>query len=35
MEHKTDIAIAQSTELFHIKEIASKLKIDEDELSVC
>jgi formate--tetrahydrofolate ligase len=34
MEHKTDIAIAQSTELVHIKEIASKLKIDEDELEL-
>jgi len=34
MEHKTDIAIAQSTKLIHIKEIASKLKIDEDDLEL-
>ena len=34
MEYKTDIAIAQSTELVHIKEIAAKLKIDEDDLEL-
>jgi len=34
MEHLTDIAIAQKTTLIHIKEIASKLKIDEDDLEL-
>jgi len=34
MEHLTDIAIAQKTTLIHIKEIASKLKIEEDDLEL-
>jgi len=34
MEHLTDIEIAQSKELVHIKEIAKKLKIDEDDLEM-
>ncbi len=34
MEHLTDIAIAQQTTLIHIKEIASKLKIKEDDLEL-
>jgi len=32
MKYLTDIEIAQNTELIHIKEIAKKLKIDEDDL---
>ncbi len=34
MEYKTDIDIAQNTTLVHIKEIASKLKIQEDDLEL-
>ena len=34
MEHLTDIEIAQNTTLVHIKEIASKLKIEEDDLEL-
>ncbi|MDN3641715.1 formate--tetrahydrofolate ligase [Lutimonas halocynthiae] len=34
MEHLTDIDIAQNTTLIHIKEIASKLKIEEDDLEL-
>ena len=34
MEHLTDIEIAQSKELKHIKEIAAKLKIKEDDLEM-
>src|SRR6056300_286700 len=34
MEHKTDISIAQNTVLDHIREIASKLKIKEDDLEM-
>ncbi len=34
MEYKTDIDIAQNTTLVHIKEIASKLKIREDDLEL-
>ena len=34
MEYKTDIDIAQNTTLIHIKEIASKLKIQEDDLEL-
>lgn len=34
MKFKTDIAIAQNTELIHINEIAAKLKIDEDDLEL-
>ena len=34
MEHLTDIAIAQQSTLIHIKEIASKLKIKEDDLEL-
>src|SRR6056300_833567 len=34
MEHKTDISIAQNTVLDHIREIASKLKIKEDDLEL-
>lgn len=34
MEHLTDIEIAQKTSLIHIKEIASKLKIEEDDLEL-
>jgi formate--tetrahydrofolate ligase len=34
MEHLTDIAIAQKTTLIHIKEIASKLKIKEDDMEL-
>ena len=34
MEHLTDIAIAQQTTLIHIKEIASKLKIKEDDMEL-
>ena len=34
MEHLTDIAIAQKTTLIHIKEIAAKLKIKEDDLEL-
>ncbi len=34
MEHLTDIEIAQKTKLIHIKEIASKLKIEEDDLEL-
>ncbi len=34
MEYKTDIDIAQNTTLIHIKEIASKLKIKEDDLEM-
>lgn len=32
MKHLSDIEIAQKTKLIHIKEIAKKLKIDEDDL---
>ena len=32
MTHKTDIQIAQETELSHIKEIAKKINIQEDDL---
>ncbi|MEE9348515.1 MAG: formate--tetrahydrofolate ligase [Flavobacteriaceae bacterium] len=32
MAHLTDIEIAQATELSHIKEIAKKINIDEDDL---
>lgn len=34
MKYKTDIDIAQNTTLVHIKEIASKLKIQEDDLEL-
>mgnify|MGYP000713421668 CR=1 FL=1 len=34
MEYKTDIDIAQNTTLIHIKEVASKLKIQEDDLEM-
>jgi formate--tetrahydrofolate ligase len=34
MEHLTDIDIAQNTTLIHIREIASKLKIEEDDLEL-
>ena len=34
MEHLTDIEIAQKTTLIHIKEIASKLEIEEDDLEL-
>ena len=34
MEHLTDIAIAQQSTLIHIKEIASKLKIKEDDMEL-
>ena len=34
MKYKTDIDIAQNTELIHIKEIAEKLKINEDDLEL-
>ena len=34
MEYKTDIAIAQNTELNHISDIASKLDIKEDDLEL-
>ncbi len=34
MEYLTDIEIAQKTTLVHIKEIASKLKIKEDDLEL-
>ena len=34
MEYKTDIAIAQNTVLDHIRDIASKLKIKEDDLEL-
>ncbi len=34
MKYKTDIDIAQNTELVHIKEIAEKLKINEDDLEL-
>lgn len=34
MKFKTDIAIAQNTELVHINEIAAKLKISEDDLEL-
>lgn len=34
MEYKTDIEIAQNTSMIHIKEIASKLKIKEDDLEL-
>ncbi len=34
MEHLTDIAIAQNTQLIHINEIAKKLKIDPEELDL-
>src|SRR5210317_920159 len=34
MEYKTDIAIAQNTVLEHIRDIASKLKIKEDDLEL-
>ena len=34
MKYKTDIEIAQNTELIHIKEIAKKLKINEDDLEL-
>jgi len=32
MAYKTDIEIAQATKLIHIKEIAKKINIDEDDL---
>ncbi|MDH3323249.1 MAG: formate--tetrahydrofolate ligase [Flavobacteriaceae bacterium] len=32
MQHLSDIEIAQKTKLIHIKDIADKLKIDEDDL---
>ena len=34
MKYRTDIEIAQNTRLIHIKEIASKLKIQEDDLEL-
>lgn len=34
MKYQTDIEIAQNTKLIHIKEIASKLKIQEDDLEM-
>jgi formate--tetrahydrofolate ligase len=34
MEHLTDIAIAQNTQLLHINEIAKKLKIDLDDIEL-
>lgn len=34
MEHMNDIQIAQKTKLIHIKEIAAKLGIDEDDLEL-
>ncbi len=34
MKYKTDIEIAQNTELIHIKEIAEELKINEDDLEL-
>ena len=34
MEYKTDIDIAQNTSLIHIKEIASKLGIEEDDIEL-
>ncbi|WP_439130044.1 formate--tetrahydrofolate ligase, partial [Polaribacter sp.] len=34
MKHKSDISIAQSKELIHIKEVAKKLKVTEDDLEM-
>ena len=34
MKHLSDIEIAQHKELKHIKEIAAKLGIDEDDLEL-